>query len=435
MKKPVLVIGHRHPDTDSICAALAYAYLKRHLGMAAVAGRAGKLNKETKFVLDYFKVEPPQLVNDLYPQLDDITLKQPPVLHLHSTLIEIGQMFADDKNLKYLVVLGAGKEVLGIITTSDLARMYYLDMFKGALTDPYTPAKDFMSSPVVTLSSTDLLTDVRDKMAAAEYVGYPVVEHGHYMGMIDRGMMLIPKRPQVILVDHNERSQAVEGIEEADIVEIIDHHRLGGLTTGNPIFIRQEPVGSTCTIVANLAWHRGVELTPALAGILFSAIISDTLYFHSPTVTDFDRTTAERLAREAGIEDTKTLALAILQHGADITGLSAQEILSQDVKEFTFGSTKVSISQFSVLDDTQVLRRQAELDAALEEWKEKENCDLSLLMLTNILQDKTLLLTSEGFKGPLSRAFGQSRNGVYDLQNVLSRKKQVVPPLAEALRD
>lgn len=137
----------------------------------------------------------------------------------------------------------------------------------------------------MTLKTTDLLSDVREKMLAAKFVSYPVLERGKYVGMMDRGMMLVPDRQEVILVDHNERSQAVEGIEEAHLLEIIDHHRLGGLTTGAPIFIRQEPVGSTATIVANLTWHRGIELTPALAGILFAAIVSDTLYFRSPTAT------------------------------------------------------------------------------------------------------------------------------------------------------
>lgn len=543
MEKTVLVIGHRNPDTDSVCSAIAYAYLKQQLGLNAVPARAGKINPETQFVLEHFGVPVPKLVDDLYPRLSDIRLAQPPTVGPDASLRDVGRLFVEHEGLKSVPVLDQENNIVGIITVGDLAKRYYNELsiqdlddgetdyrsivhtldgqlicgdlthtFNGKIKigasepetlstaikngdlviigdrveaqlavleagaagliltrdteitpivlqtalrykavvistpyDTYTTARLInqsiqvrlvMTKNLVTLKTTDLLSDVREKMLAAKFVSYPVLERGKYVGMMDRGMMLVPDRQEVILVDHNERSQAVEGIEEAHLLEIIDHHRLGGLTTGAPIFIRQEPVGSTATIVANLTWHRGIELPPALAGILFAAIVSDTLYFRSPTATLLDQDTAKRLAEQAGIEDAEAFAMEVLRrHGSAIGTMPVQDIVRNDIKEFDFGEHRITVSQINIMDRQQALERLGELQKALNEFRKQEGYDLSLLMVTDILGEATDLLAAGSPQTQLVHAFGEAAaEGCYHLPGVLSRKKQIIPPLTEAFR-
>lgn len=542
MEKTVLVIGHRNPDTDSVCSAIAYAYLKQQLGLNAVPARAGKINPETQFVLEHFGVPVPKLVDDLYPRLSDIRLAQPPTVRPDASLRDVGRLLVEHAGLKSVPVLDEAGSIVGIITVGDLAKRYYnelsiQDMDNGAtdyrsivhtlegkllcgelektfngkikigasepatlstaispgdlviigdradaqlavlqagaagliltrdtkvtatvrkaaerynavvITTPYDtyttarlinqsiPVRLVMTKELVTLKTTDLLSDVREKMLAAKFVSYPVLERGRYVGMIDRGMMLVPDRQEVILVDHNERSQAVEGIEDAHLLEIIDHHRLGGLTTGAPIFIRQEPVGSTATIVANLTWHRGVQLPAALAGLLFAAIVSDTLYFRSPTSTLFDEDTARRLAELAGIEDAAAFAMEVLRQGSAIGKLPVQDIVRNDIKEFDFGEQRITVSQINIMDRQQALERMDELQQALNEFRRQEGYDLSLLMVTDILGEATDLLAAGSPQTQLVHAFGEATAaGCYHLPGVLSRKKQIIPPLTEAYR-
>lgn len=543
MEKPVLVIGHRNPDTDSICAAIGYAYLKQKLGTNAIPARAGKINPETAFVLQHFGVPAPVLVHDLYPSLDDVTLMQPPTATPNMTLRQVGRLLVEHPKLKSIPVLDPQDRVLGIITVSDMARRYYNELtlqdlsyagttfrhiisalegkllsgdqdraFTGKvnigavdletshqvlkpgnlllvgdrprmqqaaleegvagivltggsqadskilelarqkqavlITTPYdtfttarlvnqsVPVGSLMTKKVVGFKITDLLSDVRAQMLKAKFISYPVCEKEKYLGMIDRGMMLEPNRQAVILVDHNERSQAVEGIDEAKILEIIDHHRLGGLTTGAPIFIRQEPVGSSSTIVANLIWHRNIKLTPPIAGLLFSAIVSDTLFFRSPTTTLFDRDTAERLAKIAGIHQPEQLAMDILRHGSSLTNLPLSDIVRNDIKEFELSGLKISVSQLNVMDRQQALKMMPKLKTALEEFRRQEGYQLSLLMLTDILTSATDLAAAGEPQAALRSAFGEpTESGHFYLPGVLSRKKQIIPPLTEALKN
>lgn len=362
-----------------------------------------------------------------------------------STAIKNGDLvIIGDRVEAQLAVLEAG--AAGLILTRDTeitpivlqTALRYKAVVISTPYDTYTTARLInqsiqvrlvMTKKLVTLKTTDLLSDVREKMLAAKFVSYPVLERGKYVGMMDRGMMLVPDRQEVILVDHNERSQAVEGIEEAHLLEIIDHHRLGGLTTGAPIFIRQEPVGSTATIVANLTWHRGIELPPALAGILFAAIVSDTLYFRSPTATLFDQDTAKRLAEQAGIKDAEAFAMEVLRHGSAIGTMPVQDIVRNDIKEFDFGEHRITVSQINIMDRQQALERLGELQKALNEFRKQEGYDLSLLMVTDILGEATDLLAAGSPQTQLVHAFGEAAaEGCYHLPGVLSRKNKSFRP-------
>lgn len=541
MEKPILVIGHRNPDTDSICSAIGYAFLKRKLGFNAEAARAGKINNETKFVLEKFGVEAPKLVDDLYPRLGDSPLSQPPTATPTTTIHDIGKLFLEHRPKGVPVVEDSG-QVVGLVTVNDLANRYYDELaihemagaevdfgsilkilngklwcgaldkaFKGTVhIGAATPAKmcknlqpgDLIitadrveaqkaaldvgiaclvltmdttpSQEVIDLAnlhhsliiSTDYntyntarliqqsvqvryimaknfdyfttsayLSDVREKMLSSEVNIFPVIEKGKYIGSIDKNSMLKPAKQEVILVDHNESSQAVEGIEHTKVIEIIDHHRLGGLTTSMPVFIRQDPVGSTATLVAKMAWHRDVILQPAIAGLLLSAILSDTLYFKSPTATEEDKRVANKLAEIAGIEDVKGYAMELLRHGSALNSLTAEEIVHNDVKEFDFTLGKVTVTQVIVMDAQQAKEKQAELQAALQATVDKQETDTALLMITNIMEENTDLLWAGRHKDLLDAAFGeQTAEGTYHLPGVLSRKKQIIPPLSEAFR-
>lgn len=542
MSRPLYVIGHRNPDTDSICSAIGYAHLKQALGEAAVPARAGKINSETRFVLEKFGVEIPILIADLYPRAKDIMSPVAITLLPDETLQELGQRMKESEAKSAAVVDEKGL-LLGMVSLGDLAKRYFEELempdlasagvslrailkvlngkievageidkivrgkiwiaaakaetFKrlikagdialvgdreeeqltliecgidllvitgnanasnsvraaaaerGALIfrtrfDTYTaarlvnqsiPVRSIMQQNVVAFKPADLVSDIRDITVRTRFRNYPVAENGKIIGMINRDRLIVPERERVVLVDHNEKTQAVEGIEEAHIVEIIDHHRLGGLETGEPIFIRHDPVGSTSTIVAFMHWHRNVEIPPQIAGLLLAGVISDTLFFRSPTATAQDRNAAEKLAGIAGVE-LQSFGMEVLRAGSRFTDMQPEEIIRYDLKEFQIGEYRVSISQVSVMGAAELLVERVEsLQAALAGVRQKDGFDLALLMLTDVLNETTHLLYAGKPVGLLRSAFGEEdAAAVFVLPGTLSRKKQVVPPLVEAAR-
>ena len=307
----IFVTGHKSPDTDSVCAAIAYANLLKQTGHDAVAICAGDLNKETKYVLDHFGFTHPQAVSHFSQVLGP-----------------------DDK---------------------------------------------------------------------------------------------------VVLVDHNESKQIIDGHEDANIVAVIDHHRLGDFETASPILIRIEPVGSSCTLVTKLYKEAGQEIPKNVAGVLMSAIISDTVLFRSPTCTPEDKAAIEYLSKIAGV-DYESYGMDMLKAGADISDLSAEEIVRTDMKEFSQGGQTISIAQISVMDTTDVLAQQELLVSALETLRSDKNYDASYLMVTNILEEATTLLYAGDVEGVVKAAFQKEveNNGVY-LPKTMSRKKQIAPPILEAM--
>lgn len=542
MSRPLYVIGHRNPDTDSICSAIGYAHLKQRLGEPAVAARAGKINAETKYVLELFGVEPPVLIPDLYPRARDIMSPISVMIQPEQTLRELGQMMRDSSG-KSAAVVDAKGSLLGIVSLGDLARRYFEELempdlasagvtFKGILAalegkievagdmdrtvrgkiwiaaakaetfrkligagdialagdreeaqltliecgidalvltgnaragnalretaaskgvlvfrtryDTYTaarlinqsiPVRVVMQGNVVSFRPSDLVSDIRETTVRTRYRNYPVTENNRIIGMINRDRLIVPEREKVVLVDHNEKTQAVEGIEEAHIVEIIDHHRLGGLETGEPIFIRHDPVGSTSTIVASMHWHRNVEIPTPIAGVLLAGIVSDTLLFKSPTSTIQDQEIAERLASIAGV-DLQEFGMSVLRAGSRFSSLEPEEIIRYDLKEFQIVDYRVSISQISVMDAAELLSQRLDaLGGALATVRQKEGYDLALLMVTDILQETTHLLHAGKPVNLLRRAFGEANaDATFILNGTMSRKKQVVPPLVEAAR-
>lgn len=242
----------------------------------------------------------------------------------------------------------------------------------------------------------------------------------------------VEEKQLVILVDHNEEGQAVDGLAAADLQEIVDHHRLGGINTANPIFVHIEPVGCTATIVTKMFACQGVEMPKEIAGLLLSAIVSDTVLFKSPTCTQQDKDAAEKLAGIAGV-DLKEYGMAMLKAGADLGDLTPAQIAKTDSKPFSFGSYKAIVSQISVMDTADILAKKAELTEAMKELCQAEGYDMALLMVTDIMEESTELVFVGEPKQLIADAFGKDASGdsIY-LPGVMSRKKQIVPQLTEA---
>ncbi|MEI2406107.1 manganese-dependent inorganic pyrophosphatase [Niallia taxi] len=304
----VLVFGHKNPDTDTICSAIAYAELKKALGVEAEAVRLGDINGETQFALDTFKAEAPRYIQKASEETDS-----------------------------------------------------------------------------------------------------------------------------VILVDHNEFQQSVEDIKEVSILEVIDHHRIANFETSDPLYYRAEPVGCTATILNKLYKENNVEIKKEIAGLMVSAIISDSLLFKSPTCTEQDVKAAQELAEIAGI-NLEQYGLDMLKAGADLSDKTVEQLISLDAKEFPMGSYKVEVAQVNAVDTNDVLAKQAEIEAVLNKVIAEKELDLFLLVVTDILNNDSVALALGTKVDAVEQAFGVSlENNTALLKGVVSRKKQIVPVLTEVL--
>lgn len=278
---------------------------------------------------------------------------------------------------------------------------------------------------------TDYLDDVRSTVVQSRFRSYPILdEEDKVIGTLSRYHLISPRRKKIVLVDHNEVGQAVAGLEQAEIVGIIDHHRLADIQTGNPVFMRNEPVGSTTSIVASMYQEHGLMPSANLAGLMAAAIISDTVMFKSPTCTEWDITLAERLARQAGVQ-CEELGKAMFSRGVS-PDMSVDKLLAYDQKEFHLGTHTLLISQITTVDSTQFLARKDDFLKALEKTRQEKKYDIVLMMITNVLKEGTELLFV-GDAEVIRTAFGLDDlhgNHVF-LPHVLSRKKQIVPALSQ----
>ena len=274
----------------------------------------------------------------------------------------------------------------------------------------------------------DRVDDVREQMLQHRDSCYPVLdENERVVGILTRYHLLRPRRKRVVLVDHNEASQSVPGLEEADILEIIDHHRLADIQTSNPIYVRNEPVGSTNTIIASMFQDRGLMPSEKMAGMMAAAILSDTVMFKSPTCTDRDRRTAERMARIANVS-LEELGRQIFSASTD--SKSAGELLKSDYKEFHIAGHDLAVAQITCVDSPKMLERKAEFLELMQKLKEEKGFSMVILMLTDVLMEGTQLIYL-GDDDTIQQAFNvQPKDNVVFLPHVMSRKKQVIPMLS-----
>lgn len=327
-------------------------------------------------------------------------------------------------------------DVLGAAQAEDCTLMTTpYDTFTAArLIYQSIPVRYTMTSQGLTLFHIDdFVDDVRDKMLQTRYRSYPILDvDNRFVGFISRYHLLNQNKKKVILVDHNEIAQSVNGVEQAEILEIIDHHRIGSIQTGSPIYYRNEPTGSTATIVANLFSEQGIKPPPEVAGILCAAILSDTIKFKSPTSTHADRITAERLAKLADI-DVDTFSARMFEAGSSLKNLTNEEIIRGDFKDFEIGRYKVGIGQVNTTDLRSLRKLRGQLLASMNDQMAKEGYQMLLMIFTDILEEATEVLFVEAQKGLVARAFFPlTDENSFAMGGVVSRKKQIVPALVGA---
>lgn len=545
--KKVWVVGHKNPDTDSICAAISYAYLKNQSGdkKTYVAKRAGAVNEETRYVLERFGVEEPPLVTYAGAQIKDINIRKTvgvsnqislkrawelmkklevvtlPVTNQfgklegvivtkdiatsymdvldncvlskartqYKTIAETidGEVYAGNEHAHFVrgkvviatsnpeymadyiedddlvilgdreeaqmqairsnascIIIGGGLEVAEevkklaekrdcvIITTP-------FDTFSVArLINQSMPIKQYMTRrDLVTFDIDDYVDDVKDVMSRVRHRDFPVLgSNGNYVGMISRRNLMNMQKKQIILVDHNEKSQAVDGIGEAEILEIIDHHRLGSLETVSPVYFRNQPLGCTSTIIYQMYQEQGVEIPKEIAGLLLSAIISDTLMFRSPTCTPLDKSVAKRLAEIADV-DIEDHAKKMFRAGSDFKNKTTEEIFYQDFKIFHTEDCDFGVAQISAMSGEELEQIGEQLRPFLPQVLGGKRLNMVYVMLTDILEESSkIIFAGEDAGKILAHAFKKQEDadGIL-LDGIISRKKQMIPTLMNEMSE
>jgi manganese-dependent inorganic pyrophosphatase len=419
------VIGHRSPDTDSIASALGYAWYLRALGDEDVkAARAGPLAEQTVFALERFGQVPPPLLSDVAPTLGHAARTKAAVAPEAPLSEAIAQLSEEER---VVPVVDAEGRPLGVVTPLALARAS-----AGGPDALAQPCREVVEAAPV-FSGRERISDHRDALLRSEATDFLVIDAaGRYAGIATQGSILEPPRARLILVDHNELSQAVTGAEEAKIVAVLDHHRVGDLQTAAPIPFVVEPVGSTSTLVAEHCRERTLEPPAGLAGMLLSGILSDTLVFRSPTTTKRDHAAAGWLAGLTGV-DVPSCGAALLRAGSRVAAHPAGEILDADRKNYEMGGKSVSIGQVEVADGQELAPRREELLAVLEERREREALDLLCLMITDVMAGRSHLLCRGDPRLLATLTFTRTGENEFDLGEMVSRKQQLVPALLAVL--
>ena len=543
----VVVIGHRNPDTDSICSAIAYAELKNKTSsLVCEARRAGRMNQETEFVLKRFGVAPPRMCTDVNPKIRDVDYREMPGIPGSTSLRKAWEIMRDQQ-IDTLPITSADNELEGIITVKDIATAN-MDVFDtGVLATSRTTYKNIletlggtmvvgnenavcttghikigtatpemlennvekgdiviltnryesqlcaiekeaslliicngakvgrtiqriaeetgvsiMTAPCDTYAAGKLMSqcapisyymtrddimkftlvtpvaDVTRVMAKVRHRYFPILdEDGKYCGMVSRRNIIALRKRRIILVDHNEATQAVEGFDQAEILEIIDHHRIGSLETSGPVYFRNQPVGCTATIVTQMYDENGVEIRPQIAGLLLAAILSDTLVFRSPTCTPVDVSTAHRLAKIAGVE-IDAFASEMFEAGEKLDGKTPEEVFLQDFKVFMCGDVRFGVAQGSYMTRKNLKAAQQLLTPYLPEACGKQNVEDLYMLLTDVPKEESVVICTGRHADEMLRSGFEKEpeeDGSWVLPGVVSRKKQFIPALMSAYQE
>ena len=532
----VYIFGHKMPDTDSVCASISLSYLKNKLGMKTEPRVLGALNKETKFVLDYFNIPEPEFLNDVKVQIKNMNYNTEAMVEEHTSIFEAYKYLVQcgvtgfplvNKNKKltgYINVKGISryliegdinylytsydnilktlnaKEVLRFddeIEGNILAAAYKSETFvnrvklnpdnvvlvgdrykiqeycvesgiklmilvnnvklsndlleiakKNKVNIVCVPMGTYKTSNMVklcnyvklininsapvTFNVFDYRNDFIEISSKLGHTNYPIVNKKNIcLGMLRLVDSSEFERKQVILVDHNQQSQSVDGIDEASILEVIDHHNLGTIGTSMPINFRCMPVGCTCTIIYKLYQEAGVKIPKDIAGIMLSAILSDTLLFKSPTTTSIDVEIGGELAKIAGL-NIEEYGTKMFKAASSVAGLSVEEIIHSDMKTFKYGESNMAIGQCITMDFDELLERKDEIVVGLNDMTEHGKYSVALLFVTDIIKNGSYLFFNDNSEEILEEAYGieHANQGVY-LDGMVSRKKQMLPPLLE----
>ncbi|HEX9385456.1 MAG TPA: DHHA2 domain-containing protein [Anaerolineales bacterium] len=433
------VIGHVNPDTDSIASAMGYAWLLRQRdGVDSVAARAGALNPQSSWVLKQLTLEAPVLLTDASPRFESVMQRLDSVRP--GAQLGVAWTLASRTGGVAPVVDEDGKPY-GLINGYSLFK-YFTEILGPRPGD--TTVREMMSAPCKDAANTNVskfpanghIRDFLNRILRDEVDDYWVVdENGLYLGITHQRDILNPPRLKIILVDHNEPRQAIAALEEAELIEILDHHRLGNPHTHTPIRFTVDIVGSTSTLVSEQTAEAGLSMPPALAGALLAGLLSDTLILTSPTTTPRDREAAERLSRWAFVggsplrgETIESYGKAILSAGAGLSNRKPEEIVSTDIKQFEAGGFKFAIAQAEVTDLMQITDHLRPLTQALGDLKDKRGLDFAMLLITDIVGGSSRLVTSSNAPPVLDDLpYPPLPDGTRDAPGVVSRKKQLLP--------
>ena len=532
----IYVFGHRNPDTDSVCGAIALSYLKRQLGVRTVPAILSNINNETKYALNYFNVNTPTFLNDVKLKIKDVSYRKNYFINENKTILDAYNKMIEediskipivnDKNIfsgvlamkdiaKYLIVnednnldttydsiiktidgievLKFDEEIKGktlvasyksttfmdniklnnnnilivgdrhsiieyavkskiklLILTGNseikkkhlnLAKKNNVNIIRTNLLTIETAQKINLSNVlssmplnknILCIEETETLDNFTNIANKTKYSYYPVVnKHKKCLGLLKMADISSKKRKKVILVDHNSYSQSVEGIEDADILEIVDHHNLGSIGTSMPINFRNMPVGSSNTIIYQIYKENNIKIPKEIAGLMASGIISDTLLLTSPTTTDLDRNALEYLSKHAGI-DYKVYGLEMLKKGASIDGKTKEELIYQDFKTYPFNDSKIGIGQLSTTDPDLFISETSEYQKLLNTISENNGYEVLALFVTDILNNGSYVFYNERAKEILENGFNiKELKPAHFLKGVVSRKLQIIPAIME----
>lgn len=441
----IYVVGHVNPDTDAIASAMGYAWLLQDQGQNAIAARAGHLNPQTTWVLNHLKIEPPTLLIDASPRFSTISHRlntaapEHPLREVWSIANRTGGVapIVDSEGKPYgLVTVISLFDFLSRTIGSHPRRE---EMRIGELMD--MPGQEAVDRTVPQFLASARIRDALNRILREERTEFWVVdETGRYVGICRHREALNPPRMQLILVDHNEPGQAVGSIDEADIIEIVDHHRLGNPSTRIPIRFTVDVVGSTSTLISERINDAGLSAPPELAGLLLAGVLSDTLILTSPTTTPRDHEAAERLGRWAFVIGSPLAGETVQSYGEKVissgTGLATREpadIVSADLKLYEeagmhFGVAQVEVTSLVELDEYHDL-----LKEALIKLRDAKGLDFAVLMVTDVVRGSSRLLLTSDVPSLGGLPYPKLPDGTYRMPGVVSRKKQLLPALLSAL--
>ncbi len=544
--KPIIVIGHKNPDTDSICSAICYADLKSKItNETYIAKRAGHLNEETQYVLKKYDIKVPEYIKDVRPQVSDIEIRRTEGV---SKDISVKDAWTKMKDLNVVTLpITQKKRLIGLITIGDIAKSYFevydstilataktkfqniVDTLNGTVItgninevfqkgkvviaaanpemmenyieagdivilgnryeaqlcaiemeakclivcegagisktitkvanernciiistsyDTYTVARLInQSMPIeflmkkkedglISFNTDDFIEDIQGIMAKKRHRDFPIEDNkNNYIGMISRRNLLGAGKKQIILVDHNEKGQAISGIETAQILEIIDHHRIGSIETVTPVFFRNQPLGCTATIICQMYHENNIEITPKIAYLLCSAIISDTLIFKSPTCTAEDIKACRELADIAGI-NIEEHGMEMFNAGSNLSSKTAKEIIMQDYKKFSVNDIKIGVGQINTMSQAEIDNIRGKIENYIDKVIADGGVDMIYLLMTNIMTESSeVVFAGKSAGSVLANAFNVQVNGKSAvLEKIVSRKKQFFPAIMETLQ-
>ena len=439
MLNKTYVIGHINPDTDSIASAMGYAWLLRERdGVDTVAARAGALNPQTAWVLKQINLDAPVLLTDASPRFESV-MQRLDTIHPNSQLGTAWTLASRTGGVA--PVVGEDGKPYGLVNGFSLFR-YFTETLGPRPGD--TTVREMMSAPCKDAADTDVpkypanghIRDFLNRILRDEDDDYWIVdENGLYAGIARQRDILNPPRLKIILVDHNEPRQAIAALEEAELIEILDHHRLGNPHTHTPIRFKVDTVGSTSTLVCEMTAEAGLSAPPALAGALLAGLLSDTLILTSPTTTPRDKEAAKRLARWTFVggsplegENITTYGKAILSAGAGLSNRKPEEVVSNDVKVYEAGGFKLAIAQAEVTDLLQLTEHLEPLLKALDEYKDRNGLDFAILLITDVVRGSSRLIVTSNAPPILDDLpYPPLADGTRDAPGVVSRKKQLLP--------